>query len=93
MDGFDIIIIFLIILLIIVCVWYYRGLFYGMCASGGRNCRTCCDRETDDYNRVESTADEENRVESTADEERVELSDSEETTPIKSEYNSLDLHF
>ena len=82
-----------------MCVWYYRGLFYGMCASGGRNCRTCCDRETDDYNRVESTAesDEENRVESTAesDEERVELSDSEETTnvPTSSEYNSLDLHF
>ena len=55
MDGFDIIIIFLIILLIIVVIYYYRGLFYGMCASGGRNCRTCCDRKTDDYNRVKST--------------------------------------
>lgn len=87
MDGLEIFFIFLIIFLIIVVFYYYQELFCGMCL--GCDCRTCCDRETDDYNSVKSTDE--------SDEEIVELSDSEEITdvpaPKKSEYNSLDLHF
>jgi len=98
MAAFEIFFVFLIIFLVIVVFYYYQELFCGMCL--GCDCRPCCDRKTDDYNSVKSvTIDELSEEESTAesDEERVELSDSEETTnvptPIKNEYNSLDLHF
>ena len=101
MAAFEIFFVFLIIFLVIVVFYYYQELFCGMCL--GCDCRTCCDRKTDDYNSVKSTpeSDELSEAESSeaefSEEETVELSDSEETTnvptPIKNEYNSLDLHF
>ena len=89
MDGLEIFFIFLIIFLIIVVFYYYQELFCGMCL--GCDCRTCCDRKTDDYNRVKSTP-------VTIDElSEEELSDEETIvqSPEISEYKKLylGLHF
>jgi len=87
MVAFEIFFVFLIIFLVIVVFYYYQELFCGMCL--GCDCRTCCDRKTDDYNSVKSvTIDELSEAESSDEETIVE-------SPEISEYKklSLDLHF
>jgi len=101
MVAFEIFFVFFIIFLVIVVFYYYQELFCGMCL--GCDCRTCCDRKTDDYNSVKSTPvtiDELSEAES-SEAELSEAEFSEEETvdivrsPERSNFKklSLGLHF
>ena len=94
MAAFEIFFVFLIICLVIVVFYYYQELFCGMCL--GCDCRTCCDRKTDDYNSVKSvTIDELSEAESSeaefSEEETVDIVQSPEISKFKK--LSLSLHF
>ena len=92
MAAFEIFFVFLIIFLVIVVFYYYQELFCGMCL--GCDCRTCCDRKTDDYNRVKTVTTDELSEEELSEEE---LSDEETIvqSPEISNFKklSLSLHF